>query len=126
MSYYLVTQYCCLVLSFIIVHFPKTPTAFAHLIYFQYPVSQWLFIIRFDYSLLFGIEHLLTVSPSVVCLVATLWITNHAKSEFITFWMIGLFSAIYPAYLVLTAIVGLYGHARQVSKYTNWNTTARG
>lgn len=126
MSYYLVTQYCCLVLSFIIVRFPKTPTAFAHLIYFQYPVSQWLFIIRFDYSLLFAIERLLTVSPSVICLVATLWITNHAKSEFITFWMIGLFSAIYPIYLVLTAIVGLYGHARQVSKYTNWNTTARG
>ncbi|KAJ9353831.1 CAZyme family GT2 [Paecilomyces variotii] len=108
MSYYLVTQYCCLVLSVIILHFPKNPIAFARLIYFQYPISQWLFIV------------------SAICLVATLWITDRAKSEFISLPMIIMFSILYPIYLVVTAVVGLYGHARQVSKYTSWNTTARG
>lgn len=36
----------CLVASFIITKFPKTPFELARLVYFQYPVSQWLFIIR--------------------------------------------------------------------------------
>ncbi|KAJ9645207.1 hypothetical protein H2199_003213 [Coniosporium tulheliwenetii] len=45
-SYYLVTQYTCLVASFMITKFPKTPFELARLVYFQYPVSQWLFIIR--------------------------------------------------------------------------------
>ena len=47
LSYYLVTQYTCLVLSFLIVKFPKSGTELFKLVYFQYPVSQWLFIIRF-------------------------------------------------------------------------------
>ena len=47
MSYYLVTQYTCLVLSFVIVKFPKSGSELFRLVYFQYPVSQWLFIIRF-------------------------------------------------------------------------------
>lgn len=46
-SYYLVTQYTCLVLGFVITKFPKTPMELARLIYFQYPVSQWLFFIRY-------------------------------------------------------------------------------
>lgn len=46
-SYYLVTQYTCLVLSFLIVKFPSTGEELWKLVYFQYPVSQWLFIIRF-------------------------------------------------------------------------------
>ena len=45
-SYYLVTQYTCLVLSFVIVKFPSSGEELWKLVYFQYPVSQWLFIIR--------------------------------------------------------------------------------
>lgn len=107
MSYYLVTQYTCLVLSFVIVKFPKSGSELFKLVYFQYPVSQWLFII------------------SIVCLLATLWITNQVKSEFISRWMIIVFSIQYPFYLVLSATIGLYGHARQVVKYSSWNPTAR-
>lgn len=47
LSYYLVTQYTCLVLSFVIVKFPRNGAQLFKLVYFQYPVSQWLFIIRF-------------------------------------------------------------------------------
>ncbi|OJJ42465.1 hypothetical protein ASPZODRAFT_105165 [Penicilliopsis zonata CBS 506.65] len=108
LSYYLITQYVCLVASVVITQFPKTAHAWAVLIYFQYPVSQWLFII------------------SVSCLLATLWITHRAKSEFIDPWMIVVFSVTYPVYLVITAVVGLYGHARLVSRYSAWNPTARG
>lgn len=46
-SYYLVTQYTCLVLSFVIVKFPRSGDELWKLVYFQYPVSQWLFIIRY-------------------------------------------------------------------------------
>lgn len=46
LSYYLVTQYTCLVLSFLIVKFPSSGEELWKLVYFQYPVSQWLFIIR--------------------------------------------------------------------------------
>ncbi|KAJ4987805.1 glycosyltransferase family 2 [Stagonosporopsis vannaccii] len=106
-SYYLVTQYTCLVLSFVIVKFPSSGEELWKLVYFQYPVSQWLFVI------------------SVVCLVATLWITNQVKSEFISRRMIILFSITYPFYLVLSATIGLYGHARQIVKYSSWNPTAR-
>ncbi|KAF2263613.1 N-acetylglucosaminyltransferas-like protein [Lojkania enalia] len=106
-SYYLVTQYTCLVISFIIVKFPKSGEELWKLVYFQYPVSQWLFII------------------SVICLIATLWITNQVKSEFVSRKMIILFSVLYPFYLILAATIGLYGHARQIVKYSSWNPTAR-
>ncbi|KAF2810383.1 N-acetylglucosaminyltransferas-like protein [Mytilinidion resinicola] len=106
-SYYLVTQYTCLVLSFLIVKFPKTGSELFKLVYFQYPISQWLFII------------------SIVCLVATLWITNQVKSEFVSRGMIISFSLMYPGYLILSATIGLYGHARQVVRYSSWNPTAR-
>jgi len=46
MSYYLVTQYCCLVLSIIITSFPKSGTLLFHFLFFQYPVAFWLFILR--------------------------------------------------------------------------------
>lgn len=46
-SYYLVTQYTCLVLSFLITKFPTSGAELWKLVYFQYPVSQWLFIIRY-------------------------------------------------------------------------------
>ncbi|KAF2198031.1 N-acetylglucosaminyltransferas-like protein [Delitschia confertaspora ATCC 74209] len=107
LSYYLVTQYTCLVLSFIIVKFPKSGAELFRLVYFQYPVSQWLFII------------------SVVCLIATLWITNRVRSEFVSRWMIVVFSIQYPFYLVLSATIGLYGHARQIVQYNSWNPTSR-
>jgi cellulose synthase/poly-beta-1,6-N-acetylglucosamine synthase-like glycosyltransferase len=45
-SYYLVTQYCCLVLSIIISDFPTTPALLVRFLFFQYPVAYWLFIIR--------------------------------------------------------------------------------
>ncbi|KAF2876452.1 N-acetylglucosaminyltransferas-like protein [Massariosphaeria phaeospora] len=106
-SYYLVTQYTCLVLSFVIVKFPSSGEELWKLVYFQYPVSQWLFVV------------------SIICLVATLWITNKVKSEFISRKMIVLFSIQYPFYLILMATIGLYGHARQIVKYSSWNPTAR-
>ncbi|KAL6708732.1 hypothetical protein ACN47E_002428 [Coniothyrium glycines] len=106
-SYYLVTQYTCLVFSFLITKFPTSGEELWKLVYFQYPVSQWLFVISF------------------ICLVATLWITNQVKSEFVSRRMIILFSASYPMYLVLNATIGLYGHARQAVKYSSWNPTAR-
>ena len=45
-SYYLVTQYTCLVVSFLITKFPSSGAELWKLVYFQYPISQWLFIIR--------------------------------------------------------------------------------
>jgi len=106
-SYYLVTQYTCLVLSFVIVKFPRSGAELGKLVYFQYPVSQWLFVI------------------SIICLLATLWITNQVKSEFVSRKMIISFSIMYPFYLILSATIGLYGHARQIVKYSSWNPTAR-
>ncbi|KAF2644162.1 N-acetylglucosaminyltransferas-like protein [Massarina eburnea CBS 473.64] len=106
-SYYLVTQYTCLVFSFLITKFPTSGKELWKFVYFQYPVSQWLFMI------------------SVICLVATLLITNSVKNEFVTRKMIVIFSIQYPGYLVLMATIGLYGHARQLVRYSSWNPTAR-
>jgi hypothetical protein len=39
--------------------------------------------------------------------------------------MIILFSVLYPFYLILNATIGLYGHARQLVRYSSWNPTAR-
>jgi len=46
--------------------------------------------------------------PSVVCLIFTLAITQMARSEFTTFWMMILFSVVYTPYLVLMATMGTY------------------
>ena len=46
LSYYLVTQYCCLVLSILILDFPTKPEQLLRVLFFQYPVAYWLFIIR--------------------------------------------------------------------------------
>lgn len=51
-SYYLVTQYFCLVLNMVLTQFPKSPVAFAKFIFFPYPVSQWFFIARYASILL--------------------------------------------------------------------------
>ena len=51
LSYYLVTQYFCLILSFVFTQFPKSPRSLATFIFFPYPVSQWFFIIRYAFCL---------------------------------------------------------------------------
>ncbi|ESZ93886.1 glycosyltransferase family 2 protein [Sclerotinia borealis F-4128] len=107
LSYYLVTQFACLVASFILLNFPLTPAAFWKTIFFQYPISEWFFFV------------------SIFCLIATLWITNQVKSEYASRWMIVKFSIAYPFYLLFLATIGLFGHARQLVKYSSWNPTAR-
>ncbi|EOD51975.1 hypothetical protein GTA08_BOTSDO02913 [Neofusicoccum parvum] len=107
LSYYLVTQYTCLVFGFIITKWPANPVQFVKLIWFTFPVSVWFFII------------------TIACLVATLWITARVRSEFVNLRMIAMFSVLYPFYLVLNATIGLYGNARQLVNYNNWNPTAR-
>ncbi|RMZ88181.1 hypothetical protein DV736_g4600, partial [Chaetothyriales sp. CBS 134916] len=106
-SYYLITQYLCLVISIVITNFPKSGDELARLLFFQYPVAYWLFIL------------------SLVCLLLTLWITFHVRSEFVRWWMIPVFTMTYPIQLLLNAVMGLFGHARQVSKYVKWNPTPR-
>jgi cellulose synthase/poly-beta-1,6-N-acetylglucosamine synthase-like glycosyltransferase len=46
LSYYLITQYLCLVISIVITNFPKSGTELLSLVFFQYPVAWWLFLIR--------------------------------------------------------------------------------
>ena len=62
---------------------------------------------------------------SVVCLIATLFITAYVRSEFVNRRTIVAFSFLYPIYLTFFAVVGLYGHARQLIRYSSWNPTAR-
>ena len=45
-SYYLITQYLCLVISVVITDFPQSGSELLRLLFFQYPVAYWLFIIR--------------------------------------------------------------------------------
>ena len=45
-SYYLVTQYLCLVISIVISDFPHSGLELLKLVFFQYPIAYWLFIIR--------------------------------------------------------------------------------
>lgn len=49
-SYYLITQYLCLVASIIITQFPKSGEDLYKLVFFQYPVAWWLFIFRYAQS----------------------------------------------------------------------------
>jgi cellulose synthase/poly-beta-1,6-N-acetylglucosamine synthase-like glycosyltransferase len=46
-SYYLITQYLCLVFSIVITQFPKSGSDLYHLLFFQYPIAWWLFIFRY-------------------------------------------------------------------------------
>jgi cellulose synthase/poly-beta-1,6-N-acetylglucosamine synthase-like glycosyltransferase len=46
-SYYLVTQYTCLIASYVLLDFPTTPAELAKTVFFEYPLSQWLFIIGY-------------------------------------------------------------------------------
>ena len=61
-SYYLVTQYFCLVMSVVITQFPKSGTQLLDLVFFQYPVAYWLFILRFVLTLLLFTPLKLTTS----------------------------------------------------------------
>jgi cellulose synthase/poly-beta-1,6-N-acetylglucosamine synthase-like glycosyltransferase len=49
-SYYLVTQYLCLVFSIVVTNFPKTGGELYRLVFFQYPIAWWLFILRYDFN----------------------------------------------------------------------------
>ena len=51
-SYYLVTQYLCLIVSLFVTNFPKSARAVADVLFFPFAVAQWLFIIRYPPSLL--------------------------------------------------------------------------
>ncbi|OJJ45246.1 hypothetical protein ASPZODRAFT_99124 [Penicilliopsis zonata CBS 506.65] len=106
-SYYLLTQYLCLVLSIIFKSFPVTGEEWLRILFFQYPVAWWLFFF------------------SVISLLATLYITVAVRSEFVQWWMMGVFVCSYPLQLVLMAVIGLFGHAREVAKYVKWNPTPR-
>ncbi|KAH6691149.1 nucleotide-diphospho-sugar transferase [Leptodontidium sp. MPI-SDFR-AT-0119] len=106
-SYYLITQYLCLVISIVITDFPSTGAELYKLLFFQYPVAWWLFML------------------SIISFFGTLYITFHTRSEFVLWWMIPIFTVTYPVQLLFTALMGLWGHARQLSKYAKWNPTAR-
>ncbi|GAD95579.1 conserved hypothetical protein [Paecilomyces variotii No. 5] len=106
-SYYLVTQYLCLVIAIVCMRWPQSGEDLLKLVFFQYPVAWWLFMF------------------SCISYVVTLWITFHTRSEFVRWWHIIVFTLTYPAQLILTAVMGLFGHARQVSKYVKWNPTPR-
>ncbi|KAH8703967.1 nucleotide-diphospho-sugar transferase [Talaromyces proteolyticus] len=108
LSYYLITQYLCLVFSIVIIHFPKSGHELYLLLFFQYPVAWWLFLF------------------SLFSFVGTLYVTLHFRSEFTRWYSVPIFAMSYPIQLVLTATLGLFGHARQVSKYVKWNPTPRG
>lgn len=41
MSYYLVTQHTCLLLSFVITGWPTNVASFVQLLFFRYPMAQW-------------------------------------------------------------------------------------
>ena len=47
-SYYLVSQFTILVFTFVVLRFPHDPLGLARLVFFQYPVSAWFFIVRYD------------------------------------------------------------------------------
>ncbi|OKL55918.1 hypothetical protein UA08_08825 [Talaromyces atroroseus] len=96
LSYYLITQYLCLVLSVVITRFPKSWHDLYVLVFFQYPIAWWLFIF------------------SVLALAGTLWVTFHFRSEFCRWYSMPIFATTYLPQLVLTAVIGLFGHARQV------------
>jgi cellulose synthase/poly-beta-1,6-N-acetylglucosamine synthase-like glycosyltransferase len=49
-SYYLVTQYLCLVFSVVITEWPHNGAQLVKLVFFQYPVAYWLFFMRFVLS----------------------------------------------------------------------------
>lgn len=106
-SYYLVTQHTCLLISFIIVDWPHNAGEFVKLIFFRYPMAEWFFF------------------ATIIALLFTLYFTEKVRSEFTSWKSMVVFSVIYVPYLILLAVMGLYGHAREIVKYSSWNPTAR-
>ncbi|KAF1343805.1 nucleotide-diphospho-sugar transferase [Delphinella strobiligena] len=106
-SYYLVTQHTCLLLSFVIIGWPKNPKEFIKLIFFRYPLAEWFLF------------------STIVCLILTLYVTDLARSEFTSWRSMVLFSILYTPYLILNATMGVYAHAREIIGYSSWNPTSR-
>jgi cellulose synthase/poly-beta-1,6-N-acetylglucosamine synthase-like glycosyltransferase len=46
-SYYLVTQYTCLIAGYVLLNFPIRPAELAKTVFFEFPLSEWLFIIGY-------------------------------------------------------------------------------
>ena len=107
LSFYLVSQHTCLLLSFVINNFPHNGASLAHLVFFQYPMAEWFLF------------------STLGALVFTLYITNRVRSEFTRWRDMFLFSLLFVPYLILQSIMGLYGHARELVKYSSWNPTSR-
>ncbi|KAI7520624.1 glycosyltransferase family 2 protein, partial [Hortaea werneckii] len=107
LSYYFVSQHTCLLLSFIITEWPTDVPSFVKLIFFRYPMAEWFLF------------------ATIAALIATLWFTNKVRSEFTSWKSMVCFSIVFTPYLVLQATMGLFGHARELTKYSNWNPTAR-
>lgn len=107
LSYYFVTQHTCLLLSFIITDWPHNVGEFVKLLFFRYPMAEWFLF------------------ATIIALLFTLFFTEKVRSEFTSRWTMLVFCVVYIPYLVLMAIMGLYGHARQMIKYSSWNPTAR-
>ncbi|KAF2845160.1 glycosyltransferase family 2 protein [Plenodomus tracheiphilus IPT5] len=106
-SSYIKTQYTCLVLSSVLLECPKTPLAFAYQLLAPMSISVWFQVI------------------STICQFVTLIATWQMRSEFISAWMMLRFIVLYPFYFLGIGIVALYGHAREVVAYSDWNPTAR-
>ena len=107
LSYYLVSQHTCLLLSFVITEWPHDVPSFVRLIFFRYPMAEWFLF------------------ANIAALFATLWFTNKVRSEFTSWRSMLAFCLLYTPYLVVQATMGLYGHARELVKYSSWNPTAR-
>lgn len=107
LSYYLVSQHTCLLVSFIITDWPHDLPSFVRLIFFRYPMAEWFLF------------------ATIAALFATFYFTNRVRSEFTSWKSMVLFSVVYTPYLVVQSTMGLYGHARELVKYSSWNPTAR-
>lgn len=128
-SYYLVTQYTCLIASYVLLNFPISPAELAKTVFFEFPLSEWLFVIGYVChisKLLSGFwTPCLSYAYRIGGLVSTLVMTYLVLSEFSTLRMMLLFTLIYIPYLVFQSILGLYGHARCIVGYSRWNATTR-
>ncbi|KAK5132947.1 hypothetical protein LTR08_008310 [Meristemomyces frigidus] len=107
LSYYLVSQHTCLLVSFLITNWPHNVAGFVKLIFFRYPMAEWFLFL------------------TIAALFATLYFTNRVRSEFTSWRSMVAFSVVFTPYLVLQSTMGLYGHARELVKYSSWNPTAR-
>ncbi|GAB7365587.1 hypothetical protein MBLNU230_g6658t1 [Neophaeotheca triangularis] len=107
LSFYFVSQHTCLMASFIIMEWPSNVSELVHLIWFRYPMAQFFLF------------------ATIAALIATLYFTERVRSEFTSFKSMLGFVVCYIPYLVIMAFMGLYGHARELTKYSSWNPTAR-